>query len=241
MRRAALAGVIALLAGCGRDVTSIGATHLALPDAAIDASTDAALDAGESLYLEAEEGALSGLSIEERAGASSGRSIVAPDALSDAMPGQARARYAFELREAGDYTIWGRVYAPDVDANRFWLQLDGGAWFLWRISTGEVWYWDDVHEDRSYGTPLTFALEPGAHELVIANAGPLARLDRWYITSRGDEPPGNDTPCDPPHTVQLGGECVPSCGLLMGTGCGDVCAGREPLPAYDCDVCCRVD
>jgi hypothetical protein len=243
VKRALLASCAALLfaGACGRDVTSIGATHLALPDAgAPDAMIDAG-DAGESLYLEAEEGVLTGLSIEDRADASGGRSIVAPDVFSDAMPGEARATYAFELSQAGDYKFWGRVYAPDVDANRFWLQLDGGAWFLWRISTGEVWYWDDVHENRSYGTALTFALAAGPHELAIANAGPRARLDRWYISSLGDEPPGNDTPCNPPHTVELSGECVPSCGLLMGTGCGDICQGREPLPAYDCGVCCQVD
>ena len=43
------------------------------------------------------------------------------------------------------------------------------------------------------------------------------------------------------ETIEVAGECLPSCGLLMGTGCGAVCTDREPLPAYDCDVCCRVE
>ncbi len=230
-----------LTCACGRDVTSIGAERGALLDASTrqDAS---ALDAGAGFYLEAEDGELSGFAIEDAAAASAGRALLAPDVFSDAMPGSARARYAFELEAAGEYTIWGRVYAPDVDANRFWLQLDGQAPFLWRISTGEVWFWDDVHDDRDYGSALGFALGAGAHELVIANAGPNARLDRLYLTAAGDAPPGNDTPCNPPHTVELAGQCVPSCGLLQGTACGPVdCADRAPLPAYDCDVCCQLE
>lgn len=238
--------LLLLACGCGRDVTSIGAERATLLDASVrdasvrDAAQDASADAGAGVYIEAEDGELSGFTVEDSPEASAGRALLAPDELSDAMPGTARARYAFELPRAGDYILWGRVYAPDIVANRFWLQLDGGEPFIWRISTGETWFWDDVHDDRTYGTPLVFALAAGAHELVVANAGPGARLDRLYFTADGDEPPGNDTPCDPPHSVELSGECVQSCGLAQGNGCGDVCSGREPIVAYDCDVCCRV-
>jgi hypothetical protein len=137
--------------------------------------------------------------------------------------------------------LWGRVSALGADDNRFWFQLDGGEWIKWRISTGEVWYWDDFHRDAEYGRAVRFALEAGSHELVIASAVPAARLDRLYVSDVGDEPPGNDTRCNPPHTIELAGTCQPSCGLLTGTRCGVMaCAGYEPLPAYDCDVCCRV-
>lgn len=245
----ATAAMLGLCAAC-RDVTTIGAERAPQldasaqdagnEDAARDAGSDAAIAIGP--YIEAEDGMISGFTIEDSADASGGRALLAPDAFSDTAPGTARATYAFELDEAGDYILWGRVYAPDVHANRFWLQLDGGPWLKWRISTGEVWYWDDVHDDAEYGVAQTFALAAGAHQLVIANAGPGARLDRLYFTKDGDEPPGNDTPCRPPHTVELDGACVPSCGLLMGTACGPVdCMGREPLPAYDCDICCQVE
>lgn len=271
--RAALwcASALALaLPGCGRDVTTIGAEPNARHDAGgrdapLDASTtldagldasmplDASADASDpltaattvdgSVYLEAEDGELSAFTLEDAPLASGAQALVAPEAFSDAMPGDARARYRFELADAGEYLIWGRVYAPDIDSNRFWLRLDEQPWLLWRISTGEVWYWDDIHDDAEYGTPLVFTLAAGVHTLVFANAGPRARLDRIYITARGDQPePANDTPCRPPHTVELDGACVPSCGLLMGTRCGPVdCMGQEALPAYDCDICCRVE
>jgi hypothetical protein len=254
--RVKLAAAAWIACAACRDVTMIGAEHL--PDAGVDdagvqdasvtdasvadAGVDAAIDAAifDGPYLEAEDGVLSEFVVEDSAEASGGQALLAPNVFSDAMPGTARATYAFELAEAGDYILWGRVYAPDIHANRLWLQIDGGSWVKWRISTGEAWFWDDVHDNAEYGTPLTFTLAAGVHELVIANAGPRARLDRLYFTKDGDEPPGNDTPCRPPHTVELGGECVPSCGLLMGTACGPVdCMGLPPLPAYDCDVCCQ--
>ena len=62
------------------------------------------------------------------------------------------------MARAGDYRIWGRIHAPGTTDNRFWFQLDGGTFYKWRISTGDIWYWDDFHDDRRYGTPLTFRL-----------------------------------------------------------------------------------
>jgi hypothetical protein len=156
-----------------------------------------------------------------------------------------RARYTFDLANGGDYVIWGRIYSPDVSSNRFWFQVDGGAWTVWRITVGEIWYWDDFHPDTNYDETLHFQLAPGAHELLIAKDASTARLDRLYITAEGDEPPGNDTRCRPPHSIDRGGDCFESCGsqapLGMGTTCVvSMCAGRELLTAYDCNVCCVV-
>jgi hypothetical protein len=253
-RLAALALVLA--SGCDARVTSIGAW---LPDAGIadaeptdavelDAATpDGAGDASgpaSGFYLEAEQGELSaGFAVEADPAASGGRYLAPPaGVISDVEPGAARARYTLAIAEAGSYVVWGRIWAPGANANRFWFQLDGGAWHKWRISVGEIWFWDDFHEDTDYGHALRFELEPGAHELVIANCVDGARLDRLYVTAAGDVPPGNATRCDPPHSIDLAGQCLPSCGALQGTQCGEqACTDREQLPAYDCEVCCHVD
>jgi len=183
------------------------------------------------LYLEAEDGELSGgFSIVADVAASNGQYIQPPTGPALEQPpvdGTPRARYTFELADAGDYVIWGRIYSPDVSSNRFWFQVDGGAWTVWRITVGEIWFWDDFHPDSSYNDTLHF-------------------LDRLYITSKGDEPPGNDTPCYPPHSIDRGGgDCFESCGAQappgMHTTCqANLCAGKDPLSAYDCNVCCVV-
>jgi hypothetical protein len=63
-----------------------------------------------------------------------------------------------------------------------------------------------------------------------------------YLTSEGDEPPGNDTPCNPPHSIEVEGMCEPSCGSLAPPGMTTTCQGCDGRPlldeVYDCPVCC---
>lgn len=211
---------------------------------------------GPGLYLEAESAELSsdpnvpdgGWAIIDDAAASNGKYILPPAGLSSGdMHGTALARYSFNLEQDGDYLIWGRIYTPDIASNRFWFQVDGGTWVLWRITVGTIWYWHALHDNMQYDAPMHFHLTAGAHELVIANNVPNARLDKLYVTSFGDTPPGNTTTCRPPHTVDLGGPnpCAPSCGAQakpnMGTTCA--CGDRsDTFYAYDCTStkCCYV-
>jgi hypothetical protein len=218
-------------------------------------------EASNTIFLEAESGLLSvaadgadpppsGFSIVDDVSASNGQYLEPPLGSSDQMPGPARALYRFETAADGDFVIWGRIYSPSATQNRFWFQVDGGTWYRWRISTGEIWYWDDFHDNLNYYSELVFPLSAGVHELQIASCVSGAKLDRLYITSEDDEPPGNDTECNPPHSIEVGGECLPSCGSLappgMSTTCMN-CDGRPMLPSpddpsqpkpYDCTVCC---
>ena len=244
-----LLGLFAL-SGCGALDVSVGvwqpdAEGTSLPEAgAADASEDSAEPAPRALYLEAESAALSpGFQVLDDPGASGGQLLMPPDDTgpsADLVPGSARAVYSFELARGGDYVLWGRLRSPDAEHNRFWFSLDGAPFFKWRISVGDIWYWDDLHDNADYGHALHFALEAGQHELVIAPAVPGVALDRLYLSAEGDTPPGNITRCLPPHSIELLGECVRSCGAQRGERCGEsACAGMLLIPAYDCNVCCR--
>jgi hypothetical protein len=68
----------------------------------------------------------------------------------------------------------------------------------------------------------------------------------------GDEPPPSDPAaddptggCDPPHSVEVGGRCVPSCGHAGGnmcsTGTDGACDGLASIESYDCPICCFRD
>jgi hypothetical protein len=154
-------------------------------------------------------------------------------------PGLARAHYAFNIASPARYLIWGRIHSPDAIHNTFWIQVDGDTPFRWTITTGEVWWWDPIHIEKEYMRPAAFDFEAGPHELSIYNAIDDNALDRFYITAEGDTPPGNDTPCNPPHSVLMNGACHLSCGSQGGNACGSVqCAGLPAIPAYDCDICC---
>jgi hypothetical protein len=227
LARAAALTSLAGVAACDATTTSLGAW---LPEAST------------GFYIEAESGQLSGgFTIGKDTTAFGGGCIEPPPGASSLdEPGAARARYPFEVATPGIYLIWGRIHSPDPTHNTFWFQLDGGKWFIWRITTGDIWYSVPLHERSNYGTPVEFDLAVGPHELVVANAIEGDRLDRFYFTADGDTPVGNDTPCNPPHSVPINGTCIPSCGSQGGNRCGAMpCQGQTILPAYDCDVCCK--
>jgi hypothetical protein len=222
---------VAVAAACDASLTSVGSWS-----SAVQAS-----DASVYVYLEAETAQLSGgFTVQSDQSVSGGQFLAPPsDAASDSVPGPARAVYSFDVPATGTYFLWGRIHSPDANHNRFWFRIDGGSWTLWRISTGEVWWWNPAHDDAAYAPPLTFTLAAGTHQLVLADAAPGFGIDRFYLTTGSETPPGNTGPCQPPHSIEVGGVCLPSCGSQGGNGCGSVeCAGYPLLSAYDCDICC---
>jgi hypothetical protein len=224
--RAWLAALSLALVGCEPSLTSVGSWT----------------DSGH--YLEAEDGVLSGgFEIGLDSAASAGRYLAPPFGVnSDNMPGAARAVYEFSLRTPGTYHIWGRIRSPTTGSNRFWVQVDDDSWVKWRISTGDIWYWDAIHNDTEYGNALNFRLAAGHHQITVANCVSGVDLDRLYYTpDPHDEPPGNDTPCFPPNSIEVNGLCQLSCGSQGGNACSiPMCMGKTLLDAYDCSVCCRV-
>jgi hypothetical protein len=195
------------------------------------------------IYLEAESGQLSGgYTIGNDTTASAGQFIsppVGPSSITE--PGTARAVYSFEVTTPGRYIIWARLQAPGPLHNVSWFQVDGGTWYLSRISTGDIWYWFHVHDNINYYVPLTFNLAAGVHQFTMAKGEDGQRIDRFYVTASGDMPPQTTTPCTPPNSIGMGAGCSPSCGSLGGMTCGTTnCMGRQLVMrvVYDCPVCC---
>jgi hypothetical protein len=174
--------------------------------------------------------------------ASKGKYLESPAGFtSDALPGPARATYAINIPVAKKYVFWGRFYTPNLNHNRVWVKVDDGVWMKLRVTTGETWFWYTFHQEGMFDVPIQYDLTKGAHTFSIASDSDGARVDRFYVTPGGERPAGDDTVCNPPHTIQVGDVCQSSCGMLQGNSCDAVmCAGKTPLPAYDCDVCCTL-
>jgi hypothetical protein len=158
------------------------------------------------------------------------------------VPGDASARYAFNVSCGNQYLLWGRIRGPGVRSNSFWVSIDDGGIYEWSLSTGVVWFWKAATDGKNYLVPLRFTLDAGAHRLVFRNSSPGVGLAGLYVAVPGDVPPGNDTPCDPPNSIQLAdGGCEPSCGATGGNDCSfPDCAGRTLRVVYDCAACCYV-
>ena len=70
------------------------------------------------------------------------------------------------------------------------------------------------NDDFSYQTPPVFDLAVGTHQLSIANSVDQVGLDSLYITDGSDRPPPRRFTSlrSPPDSIQIGGNCLPSCG-----------------------------
>lgn len=229
--------------GGGAAATTGGASNHGGSDAG-GAGADSAVAGAPPLGLEfeAEHGQLSeGFSVSRTSSEPATTYITAttPADLTD-TPGEARAVYEFEVPASAEYVIYGRIHSPGVATNRFWFRVDEGDWTLWRISTGEEWFWDSLHENFDYGNAIVFGLEAGVHRLELGNAVLGAELDRFYIAPVGADAPENPgLTCNPPHSIQLDGQCVRSCGSYQTVSCGEqACAGKQEVFAYDCSICC---
>lgn len=160
---------------------------------------------------------------------------------SDAAPGPARASYELDIPADHAYVFWGRFRAPDLDHNRVWIKVDDGVWTKLRVTTGETWFWYTFHKEGEFDMPIQYTLTKGKHTLLLASDSDGVRIDRFYVTPGSDRPPGDDTVCNPPHSIQVGDVCQSSCGMLQGNSCDAVmCQGKTLLPAYDCPVCCML-
>jgi hypothetical protein len=191
--------------------------------------------------VQAASGILSGgFTLQAADDASAEGYILPPSTPSLTVPGQARALYTLALNTSGTYGLFGRIRAPSVRNNAFWMTVDTGPSILWHLSTGVIWFTGPVTSGTEYRNPIQYVLDAGPHQVLVQNADPGIALEQLCFAPAGYRPSDNDTPCRPPDSIQVAdGGCQLSCGGLGGNTCVPaVCAGHAALPAYDCTVCC---
>src|SRR5262249_15232380 len=56
------------------------------------------------------------------------------------------AIFRFDLPRDARYRLWGRVIAPTLDEDSFWVRIDDGEWIQWNdISHQDMtWHWDHI-------------------------------------------------------------------------------------------------
>lgn len=120
------------------------------------------------------------------ANASGGQYVaVAAGNSSEASPPSAGyATIPFSVPSAGTYTVWGRVIAPTVDSDSFWVRVDSGAWTKWNdIAAGSSWHWANVTDDNASDARVLVNLAAGNHTLTFAYREEGTRLDRVLVTN----------------------------------------------------------
>ena len=90
--------------------------------------------------------------------------------------------------QAGEYRLFGRVYAINPQKDSYWVRINGGEWFQWSDGfTYEQWVWSEVTADP-------FDLEDGISVIDVAYREFQTRLDKLYLSQDGELPTGLGDP-----------------------------------------------
>lgn len=113
------------------------------------------------------------------------------------MPPEASgyANFNFDIAESDRYEIWGKIQALNEDSDAFWVKVDDGNFKKWDNLKSEIyrWYWKKFHstvsgEDRE----LSYFLEAGTHQVIIAYNEANTKIDRLAVSSFGKSPADED-------------------------------------------------
>jgi hypothetical protein len=92
------------------------------------------------------------------------------------------AEFIFEVPQAGNYVIWGRILANNGSNNSFFVSMDDGNFSLWSTAKSKKWIWDQV-SSRGGADPVVYYLQAGEHTLTIKQREDGTKLDKILITN----------------------------------------------------------
>jgi hypothetical protein len=138
------------------------------------------------LWLEAEEGQLNiPMEIARDDEASLGEYIWVPNGKGnnrDPANNAGYAEYVFEVTQAGNYIIWGRIIAKSRKDNSFFISVDDGDYTKWHTITSKEWIWDQVGDQKG-ADPVIYYLDAGEHSLIIKQREDGTKIDKILITN----------------------------------------------------------
>jgi hypothetical protein len=135
-------------------------------------------DAGNSgaakIWIEAEDGDIfAPMQITAHTSASNGDCVVSPGGSG----ANGYAAYRFDIQNAGNYWLWGRVLAPNEASNSFFVSVNGAANVNWHLPANPQWQW------VRYGAVMAF--QQGRQSILVRHREFNTHLDRLLITNDG--------------------------------------------------------
>ena len=101
------------------------------------------------------------------------------------IPAQ-QVAFTVSVDQVAEYFLHFRLKAPDAGSNSFWVRVDNGPWIkFWETATGDQilsddFAWFTVTDDAK---EVSFFLEPGTHEITVANRESGTQLDKIVLTT----------------------------------------------------------
>ncbi len=177
--------------------------------------------------------------IEENDTASNSQYIFVP---LDHQGNDGDAEYSVNIKEPGDYVIWGRVIAPEGDQNSFFVDADGSGDNLWELGLTSTWEWQEVN-NRDVADPAIFTLSKGAHTITIKQREANSRIDKIFLTNDFNYTPKGEGEEAENLNVCGDGKCdinedCSSCSKDCGS-CPAYCGDGKCNPNENCNSCSK--
>ncbi len=155
-----------------------------------DTPSNNGANAGSEIWIDAEDGDLSGtMVIAKDAKASGGQYIWTTKG------GDGAAEYSFRIDNPGEYAIWGLVSAATKSRNSFFISVDDRPDEIWDLPISSPWIWDQYWA-RGASEPTTVYFSAGTHTLRISRRETRAKIDQIIITDNLVAPPEDFQPSD---------------------------------------------
>ncbi|MDO6762462.1 carbohydrate binding domain-containing protein [Agarivorans sp. 1_MG-2023] len=132
-----------------------------------------------------------------------------------------RAEITFTASQAGLYTLKGTTYAPNSQADSFYIKVNDGTLQVWDINNTS--YYEEMNVNyRNEADQVDLDISAGKHTVTVYVREDGARLDRIRLVRIGegnggaDDPIGGTTPDDgKPSTITLEAESATLTGLFI--------------------------
>ncbi|HXI56416.1 MAG TPA: glycoside hydrolase family 88 protein [Polyangia bacterium] len=140
-------------------------------------------------WIEAESGTRTAPLVAGSDPAASGGSFIqvtAGNNSTGSVPTNGHATYNVNVAQNGAYRVWGRVMAPTINDDSFWLRVDSSStWVQWNDVTDNTaaWRWVIVHDTANGETNQLWPLTIGNHVVEIAYREDGIKLDKLLVTN----------------------------------------------------------
>jgi hypothetical protein len=121
--------------------------------------------------------------------------------------GEGFVQFAFNMPEAGTYSIWGRVVTWDGNSDSYWItvvppdpadenpQETQDTTYRWSPAQGNEWHWDKIDQWLNGGTfDLEWEIPAGPVTLTLWSREDATMIDCIYITDNLDTDEANVAP-----------------------------------------------
>ena len=90
--------------------------------------------------------------------------------------------FAFDRAEAGSYSLFARISAPNADSDSYWVRVNGGEWYKWSggILVDNTFHWNKMR--------VSINLLAGANRIDFAWREGAAKLDKLHLTKGASVP-----------------------------------------------------